>query len=362
MIDPSLPRAPSAGPARLLLQWALALGGLAIFVYLVLSSGITLSLLERLGWQGFGLLILIAGGSQILDTIGWFYAVRHVVRPTATPFFAIRVAGDALTNALPGGVVLGETYKAALMRRLYGVSLADNAATLLTAKFGLAFSQAVFILGGLSLCHGVLRDRGPVVFGIQGAELIALALTVGFATLLGLPLFFMARGHAFGGTLRAIGRLPIPPLRRAIERNQSRIASLDRACTQVLRGNRGNLLCAFVAYLGGWLIAVLESYVLLTMLGVSQSLRVAFVMESVGSIFRMIFFFVPSGIGAQDASYAALFKLYGFSSAPAGAFVLLKRCKELVWIGIGLVLLLCLRRTAPSVARQLAPAVEARPE
>jgi hypothetical protein len=34
----------------------------------------------------------------------------------------------------------------------------------------------------------------------------------------------------------------------------------------------------------------------------------------------------------------ALFKLYGFPGAEAGAFVLLKRCKELVWTGAGLIL------------------------
>ena len=343
------PESPQS-PLQVTLRWLLALSGLGLFVYLVGNSGITLELLGRLGWQGFGLLLLIAAANQIFDTAGWFYAVRHLARPDAVSLFALRVAGDSLTNALPGGVVLGETYKAAMMRRLYGVSIADNAATLLTAKFGLAFSQAVFILGGLSLSYGALRDRGPLVLGVNGAELIALAITVGFALLLGFPALMMARGHAFGGTAAALRRLPIPPLRRALERSRSRIEVLDRACTQVLRGNRRNLLLTFVFCLCGWLVAVLESYVLLRGLGLSESLRVAFIMESVGSIFRMIFFFVPSGIGAQDASFVALFKLYGFPGPAAGAFVLLKRCKELVWIGVGFVLLLVLRRRAGRLA------------
>ncbi len=358
MADQQHPPAPRpAGRSQLILSWLLALCGLGLFGYLVATSGITLTLLGRLGLAGFGLLLAIAAVNQVLDTLGWAYAVRHLVRPRALSFFAMRVAGDSMTNALPGGVVLGETYKAAMMRRLYGVSIVDNAATLLTVKFALAFSQAVFILTGLSLSYTVLRDRGPAVIGVQHTELIAVALTVGFGLLVGLPAVLMARGHAFASAARVLRRLPIPPLRRALERAEGRIDSLDRACTQVVRGNRGNLLRAFLACLGGWLIAVGESYVLLRWLGVADSLRVAFVVESVGSIFRMIFFFVPSGIGAQDASFMALFSLYGFPAPAAGAFVLLKRSKELVWIGIGFILLLVLRRSGAAASEPQATAV-----
>jgi F0F1-type ATP synthase membrane subunit c/vacuolar-type H+-ATPase subunit K len=200
----------------------------------------------------------------------------------------------------------------------------------------------------VGLSYGVLREGGPQVLGIAGAELVAVALTVGFALLLAVPAIGMARGRAFGSSCRALARLPNPPLRRAMQRNAARIDALDAASTQVLRHNLRNLVLSFLACLGGWLIAVLESYLLLSRMGLSSSLRVAYVIESVGSIFRMIFFFVPSGIGAQDVSFVALFKLYRFPAAPAGAFVLLKRGKELCWIGIGFVLLALQRRSPPA--------------
>jgi glycosyltransferase 2 family protein len=353
----ALPPTARASAVRIAFHWLVALAGLALFAYLVATSGITLELLGRLGAGGFGLLLLVAAAVQVLDTVGWYCAVRHLTvagpHPRPLKFFAMRVAGDSLTNALPGGVVLGETYKAAMMKRVYGVSIADNAATLLTVKFALALSQSVFILGGLALSYSLLRDHGLAALGVHHTELVAVALTVGFGLLLGWPLVAMARGHAFAGTCRALARLPIPPLRRALERSKLRIEALDQACTQVLRGNRRNLLLAFLAILCGWVIMAGESYVLLRGLGLSRSLRDAFVIESVGSIFRMILFILPSGIGAQDASFVALFKLEGFPGPAAGAFVLLKRCKELVWIGLGFVLLLVLRRTAPAPATAL---------
>jgi hypothetical protein len=340
------PITPEPARSRRLLSWLLAVGGVGLFVYLVASSGITLELLWRFGPSGFALLLAISAVNIAVDTVAWYHAVRHVARPTALPLFGVRIAGDAFTNALPGGVVLGETYKASVLKRLWGISTADNVATLLTVKFGLALSQAVFILGGCALSFTDLRDRSAAVLGFAGAETIAIALTVGFGLLLLIPLALMVRGDGFAATCRALARLPIPPLRRALERSRARIEALDASCVHLLRGNGRRLALVFGFLLLGWLIGALESTVLLFWFGLSSSLRVAYVMESVGSMFRLICFFVPSGIGGQDASFVALFKLYGFPGAEAGAFVLLKRFKELCWIGVGFLIALIPRAPA----------------
>lgn len=347
MPDPAsqpAPRSPSGG--KLLLSWLLTLGGLGLFACLVVSSGITLELLVRFGPGGFALLLAISAVNIAVDAVAWYYAVRHVARPTPLALFGVRIAGDAFTNALPGGVVLGETYKAAMLKRLWGISTADNVASLLTVKFGLALSQAVFILAGCALSFSDLRARSQTVFGFEGAELVAIALTVGFGLLLLIPLALMVRGDGFTATCRQLARLPIPPLRRALERSRPRIEALDASCVRLLRGNGRRLALVFGYLLLGWLVGALESTVLLAWFGLSRNLRIAYVMESVGSMFRLIFFFVPSGIGGQDASFVALFKLYGFPPAQGGAFVLLKRCKELAWIGAGFVIALFKRAPA----------------
>jgi hypothetical protein len=346
MPDPASQPAPgTTSRGKRLLSWLLTAFGLGLFVYLVVSSGITLDLLARFGPVGFALLLAISAVNIAVDAVAWYYAVRHVARPTPLALYGVRIAGDAFTNALPGGVVLGETYKATMLKRLWGISTADNVASLLTVKFGLALSQAVFILAGCALSFSDLRARSHAVFGFEGAELVAITLTVGFGLLLLIPLALMIRGDGFTASCRQLARLPIPPLRRALERSRPRIEALDASCVRLLRGNARRLALVFGYLLLGWLVGALESMVLLAWFGLSRNLRIAYVMESVGSMFRLIFFFVPSGIGGQDASFVALFKLYGFPPAQGGAFVLLKRCKELFWIGLGF-LIAVLKRPA----------------
>lgn len=337
---------------RRLVDLALATAGAALFAYLVHATGVSLEALRAFGGHGLALLMLASFGVILLDTFAWYFAVRHVARPRLLSLLGLRIAGDGLTNGLPGGVVIGETYKAVMLRRWYGISLADNAATLLMIKFGLGLSQAVFVLTGLSLCYRPLDARSRELFGFDGAQYISLTLTIGMGLFMLFPLALMLRGHSFATGARLLAKLPIRRLRRWLDQRAEGIAALDASCTRALHDNRRHLLLTFSFLLGGWLVSSLESWVLLTFLGLAPALRTAYVIESVGSMFRLIFFMVPSGIGGQDASFIALFRLYRLPVPEAGAFILLKRFKEALWIGLGFVLVPIFRRRVLSGATE----------
>jgi uncharacterized membrane protein YbhN (UPF0104 family) len=71
------------------------------------------------------------------------------------------------------------------------------------------------------------------------------------------------------------------------------------------------------------------------------------------SLLRSLVFVVPAGLGVQDAGYAVLLRALGVpdSVEVAAAFSLLKRGRELLWVGLGIALF---TRFAPS-ERLLAP-------
>lgn len=346
------PAKKSGSPALNLL---LAVAGLALFVYLVVSSGVTLDLIFQVGGGGFGLLVLISGVVILLDSVALYFAVAHAGQPGLGGVVQARLGGDAMQNALPGGVLLGEAFKAMTLRRRYGIPLWDGAAGLVTIKLGLGLSQATFIMFGLCLSYALLRARSAEILGFHGAHLVALALTVGMVVLM-MPLFYlMIRGRSFQDLAAGLARLPLAPLKRLLQAQSARIATLDRSMAAVLKGNRGNLLRVYVFLLTGWFLCSLESYLLLHNLGAAPTFRSALVMESVGSLFRLIFFLVPSGIGGQDASFMALFRLYRLPAAAGGTFVLVKRVKELLWIGVGFVLILVSRRGTTALAPQEQP-------
>jgi len=50
-------------------------------------------------------------------------------------------------------------------------------------------------------------------------------------------------------------------------------------------------------------------------------------------------FFIPGSLGAQDGGNLLLLKAFGYSDVTGITFALLRRFRELVWIGIGLVCL-----------------------
>jgi hypothetical protein len=58
-------------------------------------------------------------------------------------------------------------------------------------------------------------------------------------------------------------------------------------------------------------------------------------------------FFIPGSLGAQDGGNLLLFKAFGYSDVTGITFALLRRFRELVWIGVGL---LCLAMPGKSRA------------
>jgi uncharacterized protein (TIRG00374 family) len=344
--DAILVRNEEAAGSRPWLKILFATSGLAFFIYLVAASGISAETLSSVGWGGFGMLLAVSFAVILLDTGAWYFSLRHVTRPGLLDLLGMRLAGDSLTNALPGGVVLGEPFKAVMAQRRFGVSLADNAAGLMTVRFGLGITQSIFVLLGLLLIYPLLRDRSAEIFGFEGAQYVSFALMIGFQLLLLFLLATVFRGRSFGALARRLGRLPITSLRRWLAANAGRVAAFDDSCASVFKNNRRYLPATFGLLLASWLVSSLESYVLLGALGFAPDLKTALAVESVGSMFRLLFFLVPSGIGGQDASFMALFRLFDLSRAAGGAFVLVKRAKELLWIGVGFLLVLHLRRNA----------------
>lgn len=333
--------------ARRLINVGLSTLGLWLFVYLVGQSGVRLEMIADFGWQGFVLLVLASVLIIVFDTIAWYFAVAHVRKPDFWRLFALRIAGDALTNGLPGGVVWGETYKAVMMRRWFGVTLADNAAILLTIRFGLGLSQALYVMMGLIFSYPLLRDHAEDAVGFAGAQYIGLAMTIAMALLMLLPVTLMFRGSSFAVFTGWFKKLPSKRLRHWLESRQDRIEAIDEACTAVLRNNRRNLLLVFFFLWIGWVASGLESYVLLSFMMLRPTVIMSLVMESVGSLFRLVFFMVPSGIGGQDASFLALFRLYQLRSERGGVFVVLKRFKDIIWIGVGFLLVVIFRSGRP---------------
>jgi hypothetical protein len=93
-----------------------------------------------------------------------------------------------------------------------------------------------------------------------------------------------------------------------------------------------------------------ETWLFLRVLQIPASITTALVIETLGSAVRFATFFVPGSLGALEGANAAAFAALGLGAQAGLAFSLLRRLRQVVWIGLGAFVLLLARarmRLAP---------------
>jgi uncharacterized membrane protein YbhN (UPF0104 family) len=139
--------------------------------------------------------------------------------------------------------------------------------------------------------------------------------------------------------------VPLARVQRWTLAREVAFVETDQHVRAVLQSHVLKLVLAFLWILCGWFAEAGESWLLLRLLGVELSFPAVLAFEPVVSFARSAAFFIPAGLGVQDAGYMALLRAAHIPDATnrAAAFVLLKRFKELFWIAVGWMLLLATR-------------------
>jgi hypothetical protein len=99
-------------------------------------------------------------------------------------------------------------------------------------------------------------------------------------------------------------------------------------------------------FLLGWIAEALEVYVIIWYLGGPAMALSAISIGALSIFIKSSTFFIPGSLGAQDGGNLLLLSAFGYSDLTGITFALLRRFRELVWIGIGL---LCLAMTGENV-------------
>jgi len=328
-----LPPPSSAARRRRLLALVL---GLALLAWVIVYSG-PASILERLrilGWHAPLILVpyLIV---NIFDTFGW----RRTLPPAAAarvPFHSLylsRMAGEAVNSVTPTAAVGGEPVKAHLLRGL-GVDGSDSVASVVIAKTALTVSQIAFTLLGLAALFDRLGQRASGAVWM----VLLLVLAVGFSAFL----VRLQRRGLVATVWRWLHR--IAPRSAFVGRLQARAQEIDARLADFYalegRAFRGATLWHF----GGWLLGVFEVWLIMALIGAPLGLRDALIIEGLAQPIRAVSIIIPGGIGAYEAGGVALCVFLGIPEGTASTFWLLKRGRELVFDGVGIIYLT--RRTS----------------
>jgi putative membrane protein len=97
------------------------------------------------------------------------------------------------------------------------------------------------------------------------------------------------------------------------------------------------LFCALF-WIGSWLVGCVETWVVLFALGIQTSFIVALIVETAGQSIRSVFFIVPAGLGIFEGGMVMICSLLGISGDVALALSLIRRAREALFSGPGLII------------------------
>ncbi|MBZ4416200.1 lysylphosphatidylglycerol synthase transmembrane domain-containing protein [Myxococcus sp. RHSTA-1-4] len=279
------------------------------------------------------------GVSLALDGHAWSRLLAAMGRRAeAWKLFCLRAGAESLALSLPAGALLAETMKPVLLRSRCGVPLSEGVSVIAVRKVLILLGHGLYLAVGLALGASFLSRSsarapggGVLPWAVAGVAVVLACVALGSG-------WVMAGGLA-GRLGRWLLRLPHAAVRGWVERRRVDLDRADGALGRVLVP--GRLVAPALLYLGMWLAESVEAYLLLRLLGFDVTFGDAVALEAVMSVLRALVFFIPAGLGVQDAGYAAFLAGPGGPDAlhAVAAFVLLKRARELCWMGVGYVLL-----------------------
>lgn len=271
------------------------------------------------------------------ESLGWKFSLGAIGTKVALwPLFLVRGATEALATFLPGGALVGESAKPVLLERLAGLPVPLGVSTTAYRKYLRVLSHGLFLVvvsvvgastlrawSGRALGNGV----APWALGGLGGALVVLSL----ASLVSLRSGRVAE-RVHGLARRALPERLQPWLdgRRdsfhATDESTRSLFSLPFRVSGIPLG-----LC-----LGAWFLESLEAYVLLRLLGQNVSFEAVLAIDVGVSLLRQLLVVLPGGLGVQEVGYLSGLGLLGLPEPTlvAGAFVCLKRGRELVQGGL----------------------------
>lgn len=310
------------------LRWLGLLVGLLLFA-LVLRTGNVPEVwkqVSHLRWR-FGMVLAFYVVIFGLDTVGWRYALRQPWRGRLRldQLFRTRLAGEALNYVTPTAWVGGEPVKAYLLSTRHGVPMTDGMASVVVAKTTFTVSMLTFIMTGLA----VALLTQPIPPALWRWVILTLTVLVGLIAVL---VAVQCLAPFRRGIAALVRRLPsgLRPL-------DATVREWDRAITTFYHQSPRGVLGSFGFHFLGWLAGVGEVFLILRLLQIPVSVVTAWSVEALWLLLKSCAFLIPASLGASEGFLLLVCAGLGINAVSGLALGLIRRARELVWVGLGLV-------------------------
>ncbi|OQW31294.1 MAG: hypothetical protein A4E19_20200 [Nitrospira sp. SG-bin1] len=267
-----------------------------------------------------------------IEAYGWKVVLGRAAR--GVPFWrllTIRTAGEVVNMTTPTAYLGGEPLKAYLLKR-YDVPMTEGAASVVIAKTTMTIAEVFYILTGIALAFWLLGAGSSA-----GQTITAALLSVGLLVCSIAGFVFVQQRGLFASILSLVKKLGLRI--RALEAQEEHLRSIDQTIRNFYSHHQKAFYASMAVYFFGWMAESLEVFGIIYLLGGSVSMLSALSIGALAVFIKGGSFFIPGSLGAQDAGNMLLLQAFGYSDVTGITFALLRRFRELVWIGVGL---LCL--------------------
>jgi len=218
----------------------------------------------------------------------------------------------------------------------------EGFASVVIAKTTKTIAEVLFILLGVVLTFWTLDDDGS-----SGQKVLAAWLSVGLLLFGTAAFVFVQRQGLFTGALEFFRKIGLRI--GYLEAREEKLRSLDRMILEFYRHNRPAVYASTGLFFLGWIAEAGEVYLFIWYLGGPAKALASVSIAALSVFIKGTTFFIPGSLGAQDLGNLFLLKDFGYSEVAGVTFALLRRFREMVWIGIGLLCITMLRGRASGI-------------
>lgn len=298
--------------------------------------------IAAVGLGGMAAVMLVYACYFGAEVVSWHFALPAV---PFTPrwmsrMFVVRMIGEAYNNITPTASLGGEPIKAWLLKVNWGIPLRDSGASLVIAKTATVFTLVPFVAVGvfMLLQHPQFSATHKVI-AVAGLGVILLFAVV---------FFLMQRLRLSTFVARRLGDT------RFGQRLASVIAAaedIDSQFAEFYGKRRARLAWSVVFAMANWILGVVEVWLILQLIGAPASFGEVWMIECMVQLVRMVTFFIPAGIGTQEGAFLVGFGALTGVPSVGVATALIRRARDLIWIGASLGLASLYEVTPGGVAR-----------
>lgn len=279
------------------------------------------------GWGGMAFILGFYIVTFVTDAAGWQFTFESIPLNSRWlgRLYLIRMAGEAFNNVTPLASLGGEPMKAWMLKSHYGVEYHESSASLVLTKTIILIALVAFLSAGFAL---LLSSSGLSLSYKAVAGLGLLAFSIAIA------LFFLVQRFQIASRVgRWLARLSFT---RRLENLLHLVSVVDERLLQFYTSHRRRFCAALILASTNWLLGVVEIYWILRLLGHPVTFTEAWIIEAMAQLVRAGTFFIPSSIGAQEATFTVVCTaITGIPSLGLAASVL-RRSREILWISAGL--------------------------